>query len=129
LRTAAFDDCSKAINLNANDAEAYCIRAHAYSSVGLFDHALITQSDGEAPNRQPIYLEQYRQAVDDCNKAISLNPNDAISYYTRAGAYKILGEYQKATDDCSQAISLDPKRYDLYVLIISIVHRGSYLPD
>jgi tetratricopeptide (TPR) repeat protein len=51
------DDCSKAIQLNPNEAIYYARRAGGYCSVG-----------------------KYGQAISDCSEAIRLNPNSAEAY-------------------------------------------------
>jgi tetratricopeptide (TPR) repeat protein/S1-C subfamily serine protease len=55
-----------------------------------------------------------RQAIQDFNKAIQLNPQYANAYFTRAYLYEQLGEVQRALSDYNQAIALDPKFTSAY---------------
>jgi len=61
-----------------------------------------------------VVRQEYQKAIDDCSKAIELDPKNADAYNNRGNAYASLGEYQKAIDDCSKAIELDPKNADAY---------------
>ncbi|WP_051410946.1 tetratricopeptide repeat protein [Synechococcus sp. CC9616] len=51
----------------------------------------------------------YQGAIDDFNKAIEINPQDADAYNNRGGAKIELGDYQGAIDDWSKAIEINPK--------------------
>ena len=53
-------------------------------------------------------LGQYQQAIEEYDKAIKLNPNDAIGYKTRGNSYLALAQYQRAIEDYDKAIELDP---------------------
>lgn len=50
----------------------------------------------------------YMKALDLLNKAIELNPDDAIDYNNRGTAFYKLGRYQRAIEDFNRAINLDP---------------------
>jgi len=50
----------------------------------------------------------YMKALDLLNKAIELNPDDAIDYNNRGTAFYKLGRYQRAIEDFNRAIHLDP---------------------
>jgi len=50
----------------------------------------------------------YMKALDLLNKAIELNPDDAIDYNNRGTAFYKLGWYQRAIEDFNRAINLDP---------------------
>lgn len=52
------------------------------------------------------------QAIEDCNKAIELDPKDAVAYSIRGCAYKNKGNFDRAIEDYDKAIDLDPK-YDV----------------
>ncbi len=62
-------------------------------------------------NRAATYgsLGKYRQAIEDCNKAIELNPKYADPYYNRAAAYMRLGNYRQAIEDFKTAARLGNK--------------------
>jgi len=56
-------------------------------------------------------LEQYQTAINDYNKAIQLDPNEAIlaqAYGNRDNGYDYLGQYQRAIQNLGTAIQLDP---------------------
>ena len=57
--------------------------------------------------------------IEELNKFIQLDPNDAVAYYNRGNAYDELGEYQLAIQDFNKAIQLDPN----YALAYH--HRGN----
>jgi regulator of sirC expression with transglutaminase-like and TPR domain len=42
---------------------------------------------------------EYQKAINDCDQAITLNPNDAISFANRGFAYRHLGKEEKAIKD------------------------------
>ncbi|MDH7578604.1 MAG: tetratricopeptide repeat protein [Bacillota bacterium] len=59
---------------------------------------------------------EYRDALEDCNKAVDLDPEYYWAYVSRAIAYNFLGEYQSAVNDCTKAIELnsnEPNAYDV----------------
>ena len=59
-------------------------------------------------------LGQYQQAIEEYDKAIKRNPNDAIGYRHRGLSYSILGQYQRAIEDYYKAIELDPNDAGTY---------------
>ncbi|MGD2030341.1 MAG: tetratricopeptide repeat protein, partial [Desulfobacterales bacterium] len=56
--------------------------------------------------------DDHMKALDLLNKALELDPNDAINYNNRGVARYKLGQYQQAIKDFNRAIHLDPN--DLY---------------
>jgi tetratricopeptide (TPR) repeat protein len=53
---------------------------------------------------------QFDKAISDYNKAIEINPRDAIPYYNRGLAYgKGKGQFDKAISDYNKAIEINPK--------------------
>ena len=63
---------------------------------------------------------EYEKAIEDLNKSIELNPNDAIAYDDRGFIYAFdLGKYEKAIEDFNKAIELDPN------YIAAYFHRGN----
>jgi tetratricopeptide (TPR) repeat protein len=53
--------------------------------------------------------DEYNEAIVDFNKAIELNPKDALAYLFRGKVYGALGKYNEAIADLSKAIELNPK--------------------
>ncbi|MCU0535821.1 MAG: tetratricopeptide repeat protein [Hydrococcus sp. Prado102] len=76
----------KRIRANPNDADAYLHRAMIRS------HS----------------QEDFAGAIEDFNKAIQLDPNQAEAFNYRGTSYFWLKDYQKAMADYNQAIRLDP---------------------
>ena len=83
--------CTKAIELNPDNAAAYSIRGAIY-----------------------YRLNDFNSAVADFNKAITLNPSDYRSYYNRGLAHIKLNDFRKAVADFSGAIQLNPNDADSY---------------
>ena len=53
------------------------------------------------------YLGQHQRAIQDYDKAIQLDPNDAKAYNNRGFAYHNLGQDAEADADKAKACSLD----------------------
>ena len=83
------------------------------NSITLFEHTIkVTEHNIIAYNtRAGAYgrLGNHRQAIEDSNKAIELNPKYAEAYNTRAVAYGSLGNHRQAIEDYNKAIELNPK--------------------
>ena len=63
-----------------------------------------------------LYHEQkcYQEALDDCNKAIEIDPEYAAPYNGRGNTYRDLKQYDKALADYNKAIELDPEYANPY---------------
>jgi tetratricopeptide (TPR) repeat protein len=61
---------------------------------------------------------KYNEAIINFNKAIELDPKDAVAYNNRGVAYGELGNYEQEITDCSKAIEINPK------LAVAYYHRG-----
>jgi tetratricopeptide (TPR) repeat protein len=57
----------------------------------------------------------YEGAIQDLNKAISINPKFARAYNDRGFAHLFMKEYSKAIADFDKAISLNPELAGAYV--------------
>ncbi|MDD3501011.1 MAG: tetratricopeptide repeat protein, partial [Candidatus Cloacimonetes bacterium] len=53
-------------------------------------------------------LEQHEKAIEDCTKAIELNPDDYETYALRGTCYFNLKQYEHAVEDYTKAIELAP---------------------
>ncbi len=63
-------------------------------------------------------------ALEDCNQAIRLDPNDAVSYRNRGDAYADKNDLRRALADYSEAIRLNPKDAEAYAARARIL-RGT----
>ncbi|MBW4631103.1 MAG: caspase family protein [Iphinoe sp. HA4291-MV1] len=52
-------------------------------------------------------FRKYKEAINDYNQAIRINPNFSLAYYNRGDAYFALGEKQKAIKDYITAIEVN----------------------
>jgi len=57
---------------------------------------------------------QYALAIAEYDKAIDIDPFEAIYYHNRGCAYYKLGNYRLALSDLDQALSLDPRFVEAY---------------
>jgi tetratricopeptide (TPR) repeat protein len=54
-------------------------------------------------------MGNYQKVLEDSNKAIELDPTNALGYINRSFAYIKLGHYQHALEDTTRALDLDPR--------------------
>ena len=57
----------------------------------------------------------YDDAIQECTKAIHLDPRLAKAYFWRAVAYYQIAKYDPAIADCNQAIKLNPDLVEVYI--------------
>ena len=71
---------------------------------------------GAYNNRGNSYneLKQYERAIEDLNKAIEIEPEDAEAYYNRGDSYNKLKQYERAIQDFDKAIGLKPDYAEAY---------------
>ena len=53
--------------------------------------------------------------MEDCNRAIELDPDFAGAYINRGAVYRNKGEYDRAIKDYNIAIKLNPNLIEVYV--------------
>ncbi|MDE0317309.1 MAG: trypsin-like peptidase domain-containing protein [Candidatus Poribacteria bacterium] len=70
----------------------------------------VYHSQGE----QKSAAEQYKDAIVDFDKAITLNSEHVLAYYKRARAKYYIDDYTGAIDDCTHAIKLNPEHARAY---------------
>ena len=80
----------KAIANDPNNAEAYAYRGRAKRDIDL------------------------KSSIDDCTKAIDLNPSLCQAYYGRGNAESISKKFDEAIKDFNKAIELNPKFAEAY---------------
>jgi tetratricopeptide (TPR) repeat protein len=117
--------CTKALELNPDDANSYLSRGGAKYAKGDLDGAIADCS--KAIELKPDYADAYigrgaarhdkgdlDGAVADATKAIELNPFDAGVRYNRAIAVLAKGELEAAIADFTKAIELKPDYTNAY---------------
>ena len=52
-------------------------------------------------------MQNYDNAMEDFNKAISLDPEDRNNYYYKINLFKILGDYKSAYNVTNETIEMD----------------------
>lgn len=115
----AIDDCTRAIELKPDYADAYIIRGIAYRNLKYNERAIrdYDKAIELKPNFANAYynrgnvfvdLTQYQRAIRDYDKAIELRPDDEVAYHNRGHVYAALKQYQRAIRDFDKAIELKP---------------------
>ena len=61
-------------------------------------------------------LNRYEAAIDDFNKALLLNPNEAQIYCAKGYAQAKLGKYEEAFLDFNKSIEMNPNNAYIYYL-------------
>ena len=113
----AIREYSSAIELDAEDRDAYFFRGYSYHKIGNhwsaisdYDEVLELRASGVAyKNRGDVYSDmgRYEQAIEDYTDAIRLDRDYAEAYNSRAMAEKSLGKDGDWSE--SQACSLDSR--------------------
>jgi serine/threonine protein kinase len=88
----ALSDCTRAIELDPNDARAYAFRGDIYHM-----------------------LDRHEEALADCITAIHLQPEDALAYSYRGCVLSSLRRHEDALADFQRAIERDPGLLDAYL--------------
>ncbi|MBI5630993.1 MAG: protein kinase [Elusimicrobia bacterium] len=116
----AIAQATRAIELNAMNAQALYMRSAAYAKTRLYDKA---SEDAEAglkldPKNGPLLdakaaalnrLKRYREALQAANAALEVNPKDAAAHYLRAMALAGLAERDPMQESLKAAAALDPR--------------------
>lgn len=114
--SAADREYQRALQLNPNDAESHRMYSVFLTAMGRTDEALAQVS--AAQQLDPLYgvsttagwdlycARRYDQALEYCQKAVDMAPNDESSHACMSWAYLGAGRYQKAVDEAKQAWTL-----------------------
>lgn len=122
--TSALADCHTAIQLDGNNANAYCvlgninwIAGHIEDARNDFDEALHLAPGNSVFwfSRGLFYLHgNNTQAIDDFTQALRINPRYEDAYYNRGDAYLDGRQYDNAISDFTAALQLKPNYGNLY---------------
>ena len=82
---------------NLNNASAYVIRARTHVALG-----------------------QAEKAIEDFNRAVTIDPNGAGVWVARSDFYSATGQSEKAMTDIEQALSLDPNNIQIQRRVIAL---------
>ena len=121
----ALADCNKALALVPGCVNFPLTRGQVYNALGKYDKAIadfsrVAYSMPEAySNRGYSYLmlKQYKQALDDCNRAFEESRRTGQTHYSlgmydyRGQVYLALAQYDKAIADFSAALALEPPHF------------------
>ncbi|GAC1449684.1 MAG: hypothetical protein NVSMB7_11740 [Chitinophagaceae bacterium] len=120
---AKYDDAlltiNKALQIDPNYSQAYHTRADIYDSLKKYEkaksdysNAISLQNDNKL--KADLYLQrskmemkilEYKNALDDLNKATELNPADGENYWNRAIVYGYKKNYMAAISECNNAMN------------------------
>ncbi len=109
---------TRLIERNRSNAWAYNFRAVAWQQQGKLDLAIadfgeklrLVPTAPSYANRGAVWHEKraYERAIDDYDRAISLDPNYHVAFAGRGNTWRAKQEFQRAIDDYNTAIRLEP---------------------
>lgn len=116
---AAITAFNEFLNEKGNHADALFFRALAFRKVGRFHESIndFTNMLTKLPDEASLYsergvsyyhLKEYNKAVEDLDKAVSLEPNNPYRYSSRAYIRAYI-DVEGAIADYEKTIELDPK--------------------
>ena len=121
---AALEDFQRAIRLEAHYAIAGLLTQRDASLEEAFLRTfqcdinfLAAYTNAVAYNNRArtLYrLNRYDEALQECEKAIQLDPKFAVAYDTRGRILNRRARYDEALQECEKAIQLDPKLAEAY---------------
>ncbi len=72
---------------------------------------VLSYQDYVSRGKSYFFEGQADKAIEECNKAIDLDPKNPSAYYIRGYCYNMKAQYEKAIGDMKRGIALDPKGY------------------
>lgn len=137
----AIETCNALILAIPNDVRSYVARADYYVSLGNYFEALNDWNLAElvAENQADFYIERSKfkddvlnddpGAINDCEKAISLNPLNGMYYFMKSRPLFDLQEFEKVIENCNKAIQLDSNLGDAYVMRANVEDMFGLMND
>jgi len=141
----AIIDYNKAIEINPENEEVYLLRGNTRYKKKDYDKAIIDYNKAieNNPENEEVYILRgnswyfkednnkamtYNNAIEDYEKAITINPDYTLAFYNKAQANVARKKYKDAIRDFNKVICLDPNYTDIYVSRGNIkrVHNGDY---
>ena len=119
LYQQAIDDHTKAIALNSKNGDAYWHRGIAYNNNHQYQLAIDDYTTAMFYNQEDLedlatlyknravnkrLLKQYKEAINDFNTSLQLNPKNGDIYWDRGLTYQYNSDYQLAINDFNSAI-------------------------
>ncbi len=129
----AYDKFSDAIAANDQDVDAYYGRASASLEIAQGHYRLAqaaaTNQDVKTGEAEAAKADaSFQKAIDDCDKAISLDANFADAYYLKGVVAQYQGAWEKGIEAFSQCVKIDPDRAEAYHRRGEIYdHIGDYM--
>jgi Tfp pilus assembly protein PilF len=119
---AAFNDVNKAIELNPRRVDAYVLRVLIRNkkdpeAEDYKDYDKIIELAPAAPATEGFYVgrsnfraqrQLWNGALDDMNRAVSINPKSALNYNFRSYIYLMKGDLNQARADYEKSLELNP---------------------
>jgi tetratricopeptide (TPR) repeat protein len=113
--------------VTAQPDEAYYERGNVYYYTGRYENAVLDYTQAITLGYEPLAfpyitrglsyanLDEEERAIEDFDRAIEIDPEDAIAYLNRGSTYGALGEHERAIEDFDRAIERDPEYASAYV--------------
>ncbi|WP_315789632.1 tetratricopeptide repeat protein [Fischerella sp. JS2] len=115
----ALEDLNWALQVDPQDAQAYCCRGVVRYKQGNYREAIADFNQALQLNFQDaiVYrnrgkarfqLGDHQGAIIDFNQALQIQPEDALLYIARGNVYRAMGNYFGAVTDYTQALEIHP---------------------
>ena len=103
----AVEDYTMALKIRPYNKLCYKYRAEVYEKMGETAKAKADMAEYKAP-------EKHTYTIDELNKIIQSNPNDADAYLNRGNLYRKSDNFDTAISDYNKAVELNLKNADAY---------------
>lgn len=120
---SCYSAVEQAIQLDAQVARAFYLRAWARGAVGDFDGEIADAQMGYhlTPNSPELYYRRlarayagkgdYQYALTCCHLVLAFDPHDIQALVNRGGLYRLMRRYDDGIADLERAIALSPNWY------------------